>query len=145
LYVAKVIYYDLAFANASAWHWWLALSPYNYKDGLIYIEKSKTDGWYTDSKILWALGNYSRFVRPGMRRITVNADPRLLVSAYKDARKVVLVIINAQSTDQPITLNSSKTVTTYTTSQNARLKKKVTMANDLLIPAESIDTIIVNE
>ena len=37
LYMARVIHYDMTVANASSWQWWLAISPYDYKDGLIYI------------------------------------------------------------------------------------------------------------
>ena len=41
LYLAQVIHQDLVIANAAAWNWWIAVSPYNYKDGLIYIDKNK--------------------------------------------------------------------------------------------------------
>ena len=44
LYLARTIHADLAVANAAAWQWWLAISPYDYKDGLVYIDKNKTDG-----------------------------------------------------------------------------------------------------
>jgi hypothetical protein len=71
LYMARVIHNDLVYAQAAAWQWWLAISPYDYKDGLIYIDKSEKDGRFWDSKKLWALGNFSRFVRPGMERIEV--------------------------------------------------------------------------
>ncbi len=65
LYVARVIQADLTLAWASAWHWWLAVSPYDYKDGLVYIDRDKDGGAVYDSKMLWALGNFSRFIRPG--------------------------------------------------------------------------------
>ena len=35
LYMARVMHYDLTLANASAWYWWLAVSLYDYKDGLV--------------------------------------------------------------------------------------------------------------
>ena len=35
LYMARVIHYDLTLAHASSWQWWLAISPYDYKDGLV--------------------------------------------------------------------------------------------------------------
>jgi hypothetical protein len=152
LYVAKVIYYDLAGANASAWQWWLAVSPYNYKDGLIYIDKNKTNGNFYDSKMLWAMGNYSRFIRPGMQRIAVDASSQdVYVSGYKDSHKdaVVLVFVNASAIQQPISLASlefpkNKRVTTYTTDHAANLKKDIVMADQLIIPAESIVTVIIN-
>src|SRR5690606_11732333 len=37
LYVARVIHQDLSVANVSSWQWWLAMSPYNYSDALVYI------------------------------------------------------------------------------------------------------------
>ena len=51
LFVANVIHADLTIANASAWQWWLAVSPYDFKDGLVYIDKSKTDGTIYESKL----------------------------------------------------------------------------------------------
>jgi len=112
LYVAKVIHNDLVNANASAWHWWIAVSPYDYKDGLVYIDKNKTDGNYQSSKMLWALGQYSRFVRPGAIRTEITADRTdndLLISSYTNTNgDVVSVIINSGATSKEIVLKSAK-------------------------------------
>lgn len=101
LYLARAIHHDLAVGNAAAWQWWLAISPYDYKDGLVYIDKNKTDGQYYPSKMLWALGNYSRFVRPGAVRLAAEAAPGAasagpLVSAYRsaDGKQLITVIVN---------------------------------------------------
>ncbi|WP_460503151.1 glycoside hydrolase, partial [Hymenobacter agri] len=89
LYLARAIHTDLAVANAAAWQWWLAVSPYDYKDGLVYVDQNKTDGNFYPSKMLWALGNYSRFVRPGAVRLPAQpetaTDTAPLVSAYRSA------------------------------------------------------------
>lgn len=99
LYMAKVIHHDLVVGQTSAWHWWLAISPYDYKDGLVYIDKNKTDGSFRTSKMLWSFGNFSTFIRPGAVRIGVSASsehPDLLVSAYKNTGgEVVTVLINS--------------------------------------------------
>lgn len=112
LYVAKVIHNDLVHANASAWHWWLAISPYNYKDGLIYIDKNKTDGNFQSSKMLWALGQYSRFIRPGAVRTetTLNGtDSNVLISSYLNTNgELVSVIINAGNEPKEIILHTSQ-------------------------------------
>lgn len=150
LYVARVVYHDLAIANASAWQWWLAVSPYNYKDGLVYVDKNKTDGKYYDSKMLWAVGNYSRFIRPGMRRIEVtNPSQDLYISAFKQPRTdtVVLVFVNPTLQNKPIALagkesRGGRPVTTYTTDRSANLKRETIMEDQLIIPAESIVTVI---
>jgi len=152
LYVAKVMYEDLAMGDAAAWQWWTAISAYNYKDGLIYIDKSETDGNFADSKMLWAMGNYSRFVRPGMQRIDVDAASEgLLASGYKDAHKgtLVLVFINESAEEKLLGANkesnlSNKKIMTYTTSATASLAKSSTIFNKLLIPAKSIVTVVVD-
>lgn len=115
LYIARVIHHDLAMANASAWHWWLALSVYDYKDGLIYMDKNKSNGIIEDSKTLWALGNYSRFIRPGSMRVSVHSDNRdvdnlksLMISAYVDAesKKTIVVMINYSAAESVVKLKT---------------------------------------
>ncbi|AZQ61410.1 xylanase [Flammeovirga pectinis] len=118
LYLAKVMHYDLTEANASAWQWWIAASPYDYKDGLIYIDKSETGGSYQTSKMLYAMGNYSRFIDKGMYRVETNQlfgktndDPftqkRIMSSAYAtaDGSKVVLVLVNYNDYEYTINFN----------------------------------------
>ena len=159
LYVARVIHSDLTIANASAWHWWLAMSPYNYKDGLIYHDKNKDDGNFTDSKLLWALGNYSRFIRPDAKRIQVdyasfnsveNLKTGVLISAYKNKdERIVIVIVNQKKEDILITfkeLPNYNSIKTYTTNEqsNLRLINKKQNTNKILISKESVNTIILN-
>lgn len=131
LYVAKVIYADLVAANASAWQWWLAISPYDYKDGLVYIDRNKAGGNYTDSKLMWALGNYSRFVRPGMKRIEAkSSDDRCLVAAFAGARnKLVIVFTNPGNEFLEIDLqlpqsNHYKKKRTFVTSDTKKLQSQ---------------------
>lgn len=153
LYLARCIHADLVAGNAAAWQWWMAISPYNYKDGLIYIDKNVTGGRYTDSKMLWALGNYSRLVRPGMQRVAVQgADSAgLLSSAYIDAaakKLVVVVINNSQATRQLVIgdatgkpLANTTAWNTFTTSATARLDKQVQYENRFAVLPNSIVTI----
>ncbi len=114
LYVARIIHHDLVMANARSWQWWRAAGE-DYKDGLIRIfsnDNMKT-GYARSSKLMWALGNYSRFVRPGAVRYDISAldkdgkriregetDPKgLMCSAYKnmDGKWVIVAINYAQS------------------------------------------------
>jgi len=108
LYIARVIHNDLVNANATAWHWWLSVSPYDYKDGLVYIDKSKTDGQYQSSKMLWALGNFSRFVRPGARRVEASSSlgtDGLLASSYLNTNnELVTVIVNSDNEEREVQL-----------------------------------------
>lgn len=172
LYVARVIHFDLVLAQAASWQWWTALSQVDYKDGLIYLDKGnngitdqnhpdnealKNDGNFHDSKLLWALGNYSRFVRPGMVRINsitehmedpYEAASALMVSAYKnDKRKeVVVVAVNYSETSHALELKSNTDflaeVKTYTTSKDYNLAYQPANINRLEVPAQSIKTFL---
>ncbi|WP_073404322.1 glycoside hydrolase [Mucilaginibacter sp. OK098] len=153
LYLAKVIHTDLTAANASAWQWWTAISAYDYKDGLIYVDKNKTDGNYYASKMLWAMGNYSRFVKPGAIRVDADATggqdlkSPLLVSAFKNGKDLTTIIINNNTDDTFIHLNISNGkvgfIRAYTTSQTADLEPgKITVVkSSMLIPARSVTTL----
>jgi O-glycosyl hydrolase len=108
--MAKTIHNDLVFANATAWQWWLAISPYDYKDGLVYVDKNKADGNYYPSKLLWVLGNYSRFIKPGAVRVDVSSNDathseELFISSYKnkDSNQLITVIVNEGN--QPFMVN----------------------------------------
>ena len=69
--VARIIHLDLTLVGVTAWQWWTAVSGVNYKDGLIFTDWKKPGDAESiiTSRLLWAIGNYSRFVRPGMRRV----------------------------------------------------------------------------
>ena len=116
LYVARVIHHDLCYADAESWSWWRACGG-DYKDGLIRVYEPRPErnssprgGWEgafraRDSRLLWALGNYSRFVRPGAVRYEVDGpeDPYgLMVSAYRNVDgSWVVVAINYSEKEQP--------------------------------------------
>lgn len=162
LYVARVIHADLTLANATSWQWWLALSPSNYKDGLIYVENNgkmgenpmnAQDGDILPSKTLWALGQYARFVRPGMVRIALqtNTDESSpdapLVSAYRspDKKQLVLVVVNSGE-ERPLQLDGftapNKSVAVYETSAAGNLRKRTLPARKLTLAAQSVTTIV---
>ena len=101
---------------------------------------------------MWALGNYSRFIRPGMKRIEVeNQNPvqaatDVMISAYKDiaTKKLVIVAINAGEEERTYRLDidgdlKNKTLTPYITSESSDLEKGEAVAIDnIIIPAKSI-------
>jgi len=158
LYVARVIHADLTTANATSWQWWTAVSPYDYKDGLVYIDYNENDGLVYESKLLWALGNYSRFIRPGMKRIAVKPDVNLGndvdYSAYKtaNAKQLVFVINNYGLTTFDFKL-SDKNQGKYTThcyltsplgDDNLRLVNTTQPDKILQVTAQSILTVILD-
>ena len=112
LYVARVIHHDLVFADAESWSWWRAVGE-DYKDGLIrvYTSDQMKSGYAVDSRLMWALGNYSRFVRPGAVRYEVTSDADfdpygVMCSAYRNADgQWVAVVINYSDKLQEFSLH----------------------------------------
>lgn len=163
LYVARVMHADLTLANASSWQWWTAITNADYKDGLIYIDTGKLndmhnlsslkfDGNFHESKLLWAFGNYSRFVKPGMIRVDtsldmqeslVNTYKNLMCSTYLDpkTKELVSVVINYSDVDKKIYFNDLSIDKIYVTTDknNLKLSKGSKIVN---IKAKSISTII---
>lgn len=109
LYVARIIHHDLAYADAESWSWWRACGG-NYKDGLLRVWNRGQRA--RDSRLLWALGNYSRFVRPGAVRHDISGtsdDPwGLMLTAFHntDGRWVV-VAINYSNEERPLSITLS--------------------------------------
>lgn len=109
LHVAGVMHRDLVRLEVSAWHWWLALTPYDYKDGLLQIGPSLAAETLEPTKLFWSFGNFSRFIRPGFIRLeTTEMDDwgGVLGSAYKspDGRQIVAVFVNRSGVDRSIHL-----------------------------------------
>jgi O-glycosyl hydrolase len=161
LFVARVIHFDLTIAEATSWQWWLGVSPYDYKDGLVYIDDDK-EGFnsnYFASKILWALGHFSRFVRPGMVRVGVNrsdgatpdeAATGLMISSYYHVAKTIVVVIfvNLENEAKNIVLDIQgtkiNTMIPYVTSSIDNLTAYAAIApTDLFnVPKRSIVTLV---
>lgn len=160
LYLAKVIQADLVLANASAWHWWLAVSPYNYKDGLIYIDKNKYSGKIYESKMLWSLGHFSKFIRPESKRIEISRKDgelfenhlnELSTSGYiTPDNKMVVVHINQSNMEQSVKIDGvagkfdkmCRYITTAAEEDNLRLADTHAASESILIPARSIVTCV---
>ncbi|HEX7737652.1 MAG TPA: cellulose binding domain-containing protein [Ktedonobacteraceae bacterium] len=94
---AQHIYTGLTSANLSAFlYWWGAIgSSTTDNEGLLQINGSSV----SVSARLWAMANYSRFVRPGAVRIgATSGDNNLQVSAYKNSNgSVSIVALNSSS------------------------------------------------
>ena len=176
LYIARLIHYDLTVANAASWQSWTAFSEGDYKDGLLFIddgrflgsrntnrtETLKHDGELRTSKLMWIMGNYSFFVRPGMVRLAEAAEASatsiqeagrgLMASAYVDKaeKKVVVVLVNYSNevqnaeisfTGLPMGYNARK-FKLYETSERCDLQYKQTVEDKLAVPARSVVTLV---
>jgi glucuronoarabinoxylan endo-1,4-beta-xylanase len=107
LKIARWIHHAIVEGNASAWLYWWLIPPSDNTEGLL-----GPDG-VTQSKRLWVLGNFSRFVRPGFVRYghTGTLDKDVLVSFYRDpgSNRAVAVAINSGSSPTTLILSFSGT------------------------------------
>lgn len=182
LYMSKIIHCDLTYANARTWHYWTSFSQeqYHHKNRF-YLLRLMADGdkgtgmtgnesygsitrggSISDNTNLWALGQYSRFIRPGYQRIALHGDREedlngLLGSAYlsPDGRRVVMVYVNMSGSDATVDMSvsgmkSPANVEAYLTNASCSMKRihcksKAMMPNaTVTVPARSIETFVVD-
>ncbi|MFD2725166.1 glycoside hydrolase [Hyunsoonleella rubra] len=169
LWLSRIIHTDLVFGNATGWSFWTAFNQSTFGDHpfrfnlILYQpnsnEPAHTDGAIDDNKLLWALGNFSRFVRPGMVRFEVK-DPdygesasveNFMISGYKSttSKEIVLVCINNTDSSRTIALDNygedfevvNGDFEVFTTSAGSNLRKSIMDFDGLSIPSKSIVTL----
>ena len=169
LWLSKIIHTDLVFGNATGWSFWTALNQSTFGDHpfrfnlILYKPNSNspnhTDGTFEDNKLLWALGNFSRFVRPGMIRFEVK-DPdytdetsveNFMISGYTSPlnKDIVLVCVNNTDSSRDVVLENygvdfevvDGRFESYTTSASNNLRKSTMQYDAILIPSKSIVTL----
>lgn len=166
LYVSRIIHADLTIANSCAWGWWLAVSAWDHKDGLVYVDTQtpiedmeestmalRYDGDVVPTKLLWALGNYSRFVRPGMKRIQVSAKSKtaletelqsVMLSSYinPQTEKKVVVIVNMLEEKKIINIENLGLAKVYVTDDDHDLEYMGESRGNFSINARSVVTLV---
>lgn len=163
--VARMIHFDLTLLDAVAWYFWTAVSPEDWKDGLLYISKYQPFEPLKVPKVFWAFGNYSRYIRPGYRRVKVSGSQNpfgLMVLAFLGNRRKRLIIVAINhpkyqeeklisvsrnlSIDLDVGTSRIESVQAYVTSPSLSLDKElVDLAGntiDYKMPAESVVTFV---
>lgn len=143
LNLATQIYEDLTILDVVDWQYWIAVSSYDYRDGLIYVDVDTKE--IEQTKRLWAMGNFSKFIKPHAQRIEVspeNSDIKSVGFVNEDDSSYI-VLINNQLDDYQVKLpDEYYAKTAFETSEKANLdtifenEKK----QNILIPAQSIIT-----
>lgn len=145
---AQTMHNDLTKANLNAWHyWWMYCSN---SSGCLYDTGTKV--W---TKRLWAMGNFSRFVRPGWKRVATSgtAPSGVLVSAYINPANNALsiVAINSNSAAANVSFyvsgNAPCSLTPYETSDTKNLGQgsPVTVSGSrvsVTLSAQSVTTFV---
>ena len=165
LFLAKMIHADLTVANATAWHLWNSWEPGSADSDTRYYllalqnNKANTEGNFTVTKNVWAFGNYSRFVRPGMKRLIVERSDKLtdiqsaqniMLSAFASDKQMVFVVINYTTSDKAISLKGvqkfrkcTQYITTAKKEDNMK-PQQLLSANDIHLQPRSVSTIVID-
>lgn len=148
LYMAKIIQSDLVYGNVASWSYWTATarSQWGHKNRFLLVRLNAQNessyesyaamtgnGKVTDDYNLWVLGNFSRFIRPGYKRIAMTgADDMngLYGSSYlsPDGKRLVCVIVNMGYDTRTVTLGNDTrsldgcTVNKYVTCEGKSLE-----------------------
>ena len=145
---ADWIYQAIVVGNASAWHAWWITSLNNDNEGLLLMNGGTT-------KRLYTVGNYSKFIRPGYRRVTLSGTPPTGVelTAYVSPTDGTLVVVALNSGTSAVSLplflsgNVPCTMTPWVTSASDNLASKtaVSVSGSRLTPmlaAQSVTTFV---
>ena len=148
LAMADIIYQDMTILNATEWDWWTACAKGIYTDALVYV----TDGTheYETAKRLWCLGNYSKFIREGAKRIKVETGSAFGSNLHTDSENIYewddgygntgydknnyieeSAYLNPDGTVAVVYINNSDTIeyTSFASSDYANFKTYVTDEN----------------
>ncbi|MGC9452416.1 MAG: glycoside hydrolase family 30 beta sandwich domain-containing protein [Oceanipulchritudo sp.] len=94
---AEYLHYCLTVTNLNAWHWWWLLPSVQSDLNQSLVIGSQDDDSHSFLKRAYAIGQFSKFIRPGYRRIHLEdaLAPGLQASAYHGPDgAIVLVVIN---------------------------------------------------
>ena len=106
LYYARMIHFDMTLAQTNAFlYWWLWTNNPNITGGSLIINDN--DDLIVTHR-LYAMGQFSRFIRPGWRRIECDPSPRTgtYASAYRNPQtnEIAVVIVNDRYSAFSVTL-----------------------------------------
>ena len=96
---ARVIHEYLVTAQVNAWHYWWLMPRTDQNDN---DNQALTDWHGNPAKRMYALGQFSKFVRPGYHRLGTSYTGNVLVSAYKDDISGAFSIVAINESDAAI-------------------------------------------
>lgn len=113
LVLGRLVYGDFVYANSTAWGFWKGMEiKGDYALIGLYPEKGDLTkgGVARPNKMLWALGNFSLFVRPGFSRIDLTGADDLdtvagLAFAAPDAKRIVSIFVNSSNAPYDLALS----------------------------------------
>nr|WP_319509504.1 glycoside hydrolase [uncultured Draconibacterium sp.] len=167
LSLARVIMIDLNVANTTGWQWWTTFEKGKHGGEARYClieaftEDDSSDGFYYLNKLFYTFGNFSHFIRPGMKRLGIFRSDNLkayqeisdvMFSAYTTSSedKIVMIAVNTTADTRKVNLtlkNSSgkeldEPLVYLTDAYTSLSVQDVNWAsNEIIVPAHSVLTL----
>ncbi|MBQ7637788.1 MAG: xylanase [Clostridia bacterium] len=139
---ARVMLEDITLLGASSFQGWIACSPYDYCDGLIYIDPENES--FELTKRYFAFGNFSKFIPGGALRVASCADDSsVLTASFKAGDKLITVLVNPNGEEKELTPGSDAEV--FVTDKERDLEKSGVKAGETFhITPFSVNTLLIN-
>ncbi len=160
LMMARIMHSDFVDSDAVSWCYWKGMELRG-DHALVALHATDGDihkgGYATSNKMLWALGNFSRFVRPGYVRVALDGADDLDTLAgtafmSADGSRLVAVFINSSFEDIPVEIALPKayrkavsSVISYRTDARHDLAKTITGEDcSHMIGARGLTTVVID-
>lgn len=97
--MADMICTDLTVLDAVHWSYWLAVSCYDWRDGLMYVDLEEHT--YTITERLYEYGNFTKFIKPGAVRVETELKGKDLNAVSFDVDGgLVTVLVNSADAEK---------------------------------------------
>lgn len=149
---AKTFHKYLVDANVNAFVWWVGAMATSTNESMIVLDSDRTG--YTFTKRYDTYGNFTRYIKPGSKRIeakksfSLNND--VLFSSYKKDNEYVMVAINSSGKEVTYELSldgatANGNLNAYQTNETSRwIPSEVAPTSkgtySLILPAKSVTT-----
>ena len=160
LMMARVIYSDFVDTDAVSWCYWKGMEL-NGDHALVSLHATDGDihkgGYAVPNKMLWTLGNFSRFIQPGYVRVALDGADDLDTMAATafispEGDRLVAVFINSSFEDKPVDISLPKalkkkisSVASYRTDARHDLTRSVTGKGcSHTIGARGVTTVVID-
>ncbi len=142
MWLAARVTEDINYLKPAAWVYWQVIEDEanmqseNQNWGLLHADMAGSSQTYSTTKKYYAMGNYSKFIRPGYQ-IIASGDSRAIAAYSPSTSTLVLVIYNNTTSNSSVTwdltrfANATGPATPYRTSASENLVQlsNITVSN----------------
>jgi len=141
LTLANEVWEDLTITGVVSWQTWIAVSEYDYSDGLIYIDSDKQS--FDLPKRYYAYGHFTKFVPRGAVRVEVSGVPDgLQAVAFKCDTHTAVILINRTQASMEVSLGKGEAAL-YETNETKSLFNSTAKLENIQITAKSVNTVVI--